>query len=205
MREEDNASIPVSNVGGEEEGCVQQGARQEPPLPLELFPVGALPRTRDRKDQKAGHDPVAVEAKTVPGVFELAKPDSCVDKNSRKQDVHGPLMVKLGEAKRSEEEGSPEPEVGDASPKSCESKGHIAEKKSVCANISKNEDNIVKQSPSKVASDGKEVYGEKVREESEPERGDDNANAMGEHHCFLSEEAAVVENEHIESKAEKKS
>ena len=201
----------MSNVGGEEEGCVQQGARQEPPLPLELFPVGALPRTRDRKDQKAGHDPVAVEAKTVPGVFELAKPDSCVDKNSRKQDVHGPLMVKLGEAKRSEEEGSPEPEVGDvgrevgdaASPKSCESKGQIAEMKSVCANISKNEDNIVKQSPSKVASDGKEVYGEKVREESEPERGDDNANAMGEHHCFLSEEAAVVD--HVERKAEKKS
>jgi len=203
---------PVARVapGGEEEGCVQQGARQEPPLPLELFPVGALPRTRDRKDQKPGHDPVAVEAKTVPGVFELAKPDSCVDKNSLKQDAHGKLMVKLGEAKRSEEEGNSEQEVGDnrrevgdasASTASCESKGHIAEMGSVCANISKNEDNIFKRSLSKVASDVKELYGEKVGEESV--RGDDNANA--EHHSSLSEEAAVVENEHIESKAEKKS
>jgi len=195
---------PVSNEGSEVEGCAQQGARQEPPLPLELFPVGALPRTRDRKDQKPGHGPVAVEAKTVPGVFELTKPDS----NGQKQDVHGKSI----EAKRSEEQGSPEKKAGDsrrdvegdAAPGIGETKEKepIAEMKPACAKISKNEDNIFKQSLSKVASEVKEVYGERDLEKSAPVKGNDDADALDERHYSPSEEAPAVDD--IEGKAEKK-
>ena len=40
---------------------------QEPPLPLELHPVNALPRTQDRNDQRRQRDsPLEEEATTVP-------------------------------------------------------------------------------------------------------------------------------------------
>ena len=203
----------MSNVGSE----IEEGAKQqEPPLPLELFPVGALPRTKERRGQKS---PVAVEVKTVSGVFELAKPSSWVEKNDQKQDVHGKSMVKL------EEGGNPEQEVGDvgeeveedATPtisrevekdiasKDYESKEQIAEMEPVYANIIKNEDYISKQSLSKVISKEKEVYGEKVGDGSVPLKGDENTNGMGECDFVSSEEVVVGNEEGNEGKTDEKS
>ena len=198
----------MSNLGSEVEGCVQQGVSQKPPLPLELFPVGALPRTKDRKDQKPGLDPAAVEAKTVPGVLELAEPESWVEQNSQKKDAHGKSSVKLGEAKLSQEEGSPQQEADDnrrevegkaAAPTTgWRSKNDFADMEPAWANISKKDD-ILKQP--KAVSDVKEVIVEKVREEIATVKNDhDNAEATGGQHYLLSEEAVVVKD--IGGKAE---
>ena len=197
----------MSNVGSETEGFVQQGSKQGPPLPLQLFPARALPRTKDRKDQKLSHGPGAVETKTVPGVKELARPDSLVERNNCEQDVKedapvkGKSMVKLEEAKRSQEEDIPKHEVddirreveGNAAPARCGSKDYAAEMEPALATISRKgflADESFNQASSKVVG---EACGEKANEEIVAVTGDyDNAKAEGGQDHNLSEEAVLV-------------
>merc|ERR1719474_2285935 len=69
---------PVSTVGGERVHGLHPAVNQDPPLPLELLPVNALPRTQDRQDQRRQRDsyPLEEEATTVPEATTLPETDS---------------------------------------------------------------------------------------------------------------------------------
>ena len=128
----------MSNVGIEEGGCVQKG--QEPPLPLELFPARALPRTKDRKGQITSHHvPVTEQAQT-------GGADSWVDQSSQVQDYKEDEVLKEkpivalkeeNDTQVSEVEDVIEDVQGKGALTNSESKDNIAEMQSACANTSR--------------------------------------------------------------------